>query len=59
MRSEKMMRRSNVASQTAVMEYWSDCLDHSGLMPAALMIGHHFSISDFCGAASDSGRATH
>jgi hypothetical protein len=28
---------------------------HSALMPAALMIGHHFSISTFCNVASACG----
>jgi hypothetical protein len=28
---------------------------HSGLIPAALMIGHHFSISAFCSAPSGPG----
>jgi hypothetical protein len=27
--------------------FGTDCSDHSGLMPAALMIGHHFPISAF------------
>src|SRR5262245_50030540 len=30
-------------------------IDHSPLMPASLMIGHHLSISAFCKAASASG----
>ena len=32
-----------------------ETLPHSALMFAALMIGHHFSISDFCSAASTAG----
>jgi hypothetical protein len=41
--------------QFADRKLWNFWFLHSALMPAALMIGHHFSISAFCNLPSASG----
>jgi hypothetical protein len=62
MRPEKMVQRSNVSSihGTGITESPSPelpmrCGVHCALIPAALMMGHHFSISVFCNMRSASG----
>src|SRR4051794_39476496 len=44
-----------ISSTKGFQEVEANLSHHSILMPAALMIGHHFSVSAWCQAASASG----
>src|SRR5262245_36064843 len=54
MHCSKCLVASPNAREFAERQLWN-IRGHSALMPAALMIGHHFSISTFCNVASACG----